>query len=137
MKRRSKRSNASTTLASFAWHRKIGKWIGIWSRNRKVILKNRSIDPRFQISLYRRLKRSAYRPLPVFPDNPAFYSNLESIFQLIAEHLLQDPLGSYRHYLYLANLWIRQTPYKQLLESQIQYEKYVKKTFVLRKRRKK
>jgi len=90
---------------------------------RNVILKNRSIDPRFQCTLYQILKKPSERVLPTYPGNPTFYKNLKAIFQLVAKYLLKDASGSHKHYSYVADLWIRETRYKQILQGQIEYEK--------------
>jgi len=88
---------------------------------RKVILKNRSIDPRFQFALYQELKHRADRVLPTLPSNPTFYKDLEKIFELVAKYLLKDASESYRYHSYLANLWITETGYRQIVQNQIRY----------------
>lgn len=94
------------------------------SHQRNAFLKNRSIDPRFQCTLYKLLKQqNAERVPPPFPTDPAFYSHLQVIFRLVAKHLLKDSTESHKHFLYLAAVWIREGAYKQILDGQIQYEK--------------
>jgi superfamily II DNA/RNA helicase len=99
---------------------------------KEVILQNRSIDPRFQLELYQELKlEHSVMPLPLTPSDYLFYERLVAIFRLISVHLMRDPkLNSkgtvnraYQHFAYVAAKWIAQAPYKQILESQIIYER--------------
>src|SRR5205807_6994185 len=88
-----------------------------------VILRNRSIDPRFQHELYQLLKTRDSMPLPPYPADPLFYDKLEAIFKLVSVSLLRhrEVSRSYRHFSNLASLWINQASYKQILEGQIRY----------------
>jgi hypothetical protein len=91
--------------------------------DKNLILRNRSIDPRFQFELYKVLKtQSNNRILPPFPDRFDFYQKLQSIFKLISSHLLRESDRSFRHYSFLASEWIKEMPYKRILDKQINFE---------------
>jgi superfamily II DNA/RNA helicase len=93
------------------------------SLDRNVILRNSSIDPRFQHDLYELLRTRDFIPLPPHPRETLFYERLEAIFKLISVGLLRDreDSGSYRHFSYLANSWINQASYKEILDAQIRH----------------
>jgi replicative superfamily II helicase len=97
--------------------------VDVASLEPSVILRNRSIDPRFQHELYLQLKDRDSMPLPPYPVDVLFYEKLETIFKLVSVILLRqrEDSDSYRHYNYLANLWINQASYKEILEGQLRY----------------
>lgn len=88
-----------------------------------VILRNRSVDPRFQHELYQLLTSRGFIPLPPYPIDVLFYEKLEAIFKLVSVSLLRqrEDSKSYRHFSHLANLWINQASYKEILEGQLRY----------------
>ena len=106
-----------------------------------IILKNRSIDPRFQDELYLKLREEDYQPLP-FPNDNYFYIKIRRIFEDISKFILRNDITiDHRHeyFAYLAWRWILEDPYKVLLEGKIiENKKYGKdkqtayKTFINR-----
>jgi superfamily II DNA/RNA helicase len=90
--------------------------------DKNVILKNRSFDPRFQFELYQVLKEETHHILPPYPQDSEFYKKLEGIFEKIAKYLLRRNDFWYKHYSYLSVKWIKQTPYKSILDSEIKHE---------------
>jgi hypothetical protein len=62
-------------------------------------------------------------PLPPYPVDQLFYEKLEAIFELVSVSILRQRKGSgsYRHFSHLANLWINQASYKEILEGQLRY----------------
>lgn len=95
------------------------KQISELTLDKETILKNRSIDPRFQNELYNAIK-SNFVPLP-FPNDPNFYNKLCSIFQMLSKYFYREENRKYRYFAFLAMRWIKETPYKSLLEEKIQY----------------
>lgn len=94
----------------------------ISSLDKKVILKNRSIDPRLQHALYEYLKTGNNLVLPQYPsESEEFYKNLLNIFSLISKFLLRVQNNSYIYFAFVANNWIQQQTYKRLLENKIKY----------------
>ena len=87
--------------------------------DKEIILKNRSIDPRFQNELYKEIK-SDFEPLP-FPDDYRFYYKLCSIFQKLSKHIFREYNRSYEYFAFLASRWIQEAPYKSLIEGKISY----------------
>lgn len=87
--------------------------------NKQIILKNRSIDPRFQNQLYNEIKDN-FIPLP-FPDDPKFYQDILKIFEKISTHINREQNKSYEYYAFLANRWIHDASYKSILEGNISY----------------
>jgi hypothetical protein len=49
---------------------------------KEVILRNRSIDPRFQYELYQYLLQNIEHIFPPFPGDPSFYAELIRDFQI-------------------------------------------------------
>ena len=90
--------------------------------DKKVVLKNRSIDPRLQDRLYLNLENCGFQPVP-FPDEPDFYGKLTSIFKKISEFLLRDTSRSYVYYSTIASRWIQENSYKALIEGKIKFGK--------------
>lgn len=94
----------------------------ISSLDKKVILKNRSIDPRLQHALYEYLKAGNNLILPQQPsDSDEFYKSLLNIFSLISKFLLREQNNFYVYFAFIANHWMQQQPYKRLLENKIRY----------------
>lgn len=89
--------------------------------NKEVILKNRSIDPRFQNELYLDLKHG-FMPLP-FPSDFYFYKKICKIFQKISKYIFREHNVRYAYFAYLAWRWILEDPYKSLIEGKIRKKK--------------
>jgi len=89
--------------------------------DKAIILKNRSIDPRFQNDLYLELKLG-FEPLP-FPLDPLFYQRICWIFQKISKHLFRISDNRYKYYAYLASRWILEDSYKSLIEGKISHNR--------------
>ena len=93
------------------------------SLDREVILKNRSIDPRFQYKLYLALRGMMNPTLPVYPGEPNFYGNLQTIFSIISRYLLGIENNSFVYFTFLASSWISAKSYKQILDDKIEWER--------------
>lgn len=91
--------------------------------DREIILKNSTIDPRLQFELFSHLKKPQNLILPPEPWFENFYKDLEGIFELIQSHFFKDDFKktNYRYYTFVANQWINQESYKQILEHRIRY----------------
>lgn len=99
-----------------------------------TILKNRAIDPRLQHDLYVHLKNCSKRILPPHPTSNNFENDLKLIFELISIYLLKDKTDYYKHCTYIAKLWLKQSPYKRILEKNLWYrETRVLKRTLLKK----
>jgi len=89
--------------------------------DKNVILRNRSIDPRFQNELYLSLKSDPKPLLPPFPG-PNLYEKLHQIFEKVARTLLRDNSRLYRRYSVIASKWVNELTYRDILDSQIRYD---------------
>jgi hypothetical protein len=90
--------------------------------DKNLILRNRSIDPRFQFELYQSLSDAEHLILPPFPEHSkSFYHTLEAILELIAKYLLRERGKSYLFYSNLGYKWITESPYREIVEDQIKF----------------
>lgn len=97
---------------------KIARRIG--RLEKEVILKNRTIDPRFQYQLYEELLRNGYKPLPCPQNGYIDGANLTYIFELIYRIILrQKRWRFYVYYAVLASKWISQSAYSELVKNKI------------------
>ena len=90
-------------------------------RDKTPYTKNRSFDPRFQEELYRHLKNTHPHVLPLSPDSSNFYETLGRIFELVSKFLLRETHRSHVYFTMLANQWVKEVPYKRILDDQIGY----------------
>jgi hypothetical protein len=90
--------------------------------DKKVVLKNRTIDPRLQDRLYDNLRNSGFEAVPS-PGEPDFYDKLLSIFKIMSRFLLRDESRSYVYYSTIAFRWILEDSYKALIEGKIKHGK--------------
>jgi superfamily II DNA/RNA helicase len=101
----------------------LAKIVGsVSSVDKNLMLRNRSIDPRFQFELYELLKDKNARIYPPFPSEANFYFDLRWIFHMIAKYLLRTKDRKYLFYSNLACEWIRGLPYRKVLENRIQWK---------------
>ncbi len=101
----------------------------ISSLDKEIVLRNSSIDPRLQYNLYTYLQKKGNLVLPPEPWFETFYNDLLSIFRLIQEFFFKDDpdKSNYKYYAFVANQWINQGTYKQILESRIRFLEEQKK----------
>ena len=88
--------------------------------DKSIILKNRSIDPRFQDELYARLKYG-FQALP-YPKDDYFYTKILRIFEEISRYIFRNDTTFDRRHEYfalLAQKWILEDSYKNLLDGKI------------------
>ncbi len=88
----------------------------------KIILRNRTFDPRLQNELYRWMQKNFFEAVPS-PDDLDFCDRLKGVFRLISRYLLKEVNESYLYYAGLAWKWVCETPYKTLVDDKISYEK--------------
>ncbi len=100
---------------------KLAEVVGQITLDHGIILKNRSIDPRFQEDLYNWMKKTRRPPLPPYPGW-GLYEKLEPVFEAVARRLLRDDSKSYRHYAVIASQWIGHYQYKRILLKAIEYK---------------
>ena len=91
--------------------------------NTAVILKNRSIDPRYQQDLYCDLKNSGFETAPALNDE-FFYNRLESIFRKIARFIFRETGEACTYYTNLAFRWMGEESYKSLIKDKIDWNKH-------------
>jgi len=83
--------------------------------------KNRSFDPRFQEELYHELKNTRPHLLLPHPHSGDFYDTLARIFELVSKFLLRQTNRRHVYFTMLANQWIKEIPYKRILDDQIRH----------------
>jgi len=96
----------------------------ISSLDKKIILRNPSIDPRLQFDLYNYLRKPKNIIFPPEPHFERFYEDLEKIFGLLRQFIFRDKSeNAIKFYAYVANEWILQRSYKTIVENRIRYLK--------------
>lgn len=88
-----------------------------------IAIKNSTIDPRLQYELFKYLLKKDNLVLPPEPWFDTFYDDLLKIFKLIQEYFFKDDKkqSNYKYYTFVANQWIHQSSYKQILEHRIKF----------------
>ena len=90
----------------------------------EIILRNRSIDPRLQNKLYKKLKEIQSPPIPRHPATGTIYADLEKIFPLLNECFNKESREKYNAYHALfANWWVNETTLGQIIENSLDYIK--------------
>lgn len=102
------------------------------SFDKKIMLRNRSIDPRNQYDLYKKLiEKGQARVIPApykYKKRRKDYEEiLTKVFFLISRHLFNKKNKQYMYDAFIAAYWSTEASYKQLLEMKISRNKSEKK----------
>ena len=90
----------------------------------EIILRNRSIDPRMQNKLFKRLKEISNPPIPKHPATGSMYADLEAIFPLLNECFDKESFEKYNTYHALfANWWVNETTLGQIINNSLEFIK--------------
>jgi len=92
--------------------------------DKEIILKNKSVDPRFQYRLYNEIMRK--KTVIVLPspekyknESKSYYDIIYPVFNDIYKYLLKKEDNGYRYFSWLASVWLMETSYKSILENKI------------------
>ena len=90
-----------------------------------IIFENQTIDPRLQHKLYQYLNEPNNMILPPHIDDPDFEPTLEKILDILNSKLYHIKNFSSEYYALLANNWIKQKSYKQILHYGLLYREEI------------
>lgn len=88
----------------------------------EIILRNRSIDPRLQNKLYKKLKEIQSPPILRHPAKGNIYADLEKILPLLNECFNKESHDKYTKYHALfANWWVNEKTLRQIIDISLDY----------------